>query len=168
MATSTETTVSNAIVGAIQGIYATLGFDSSPGNVKAYPIEVEREEKHTSYLMAESSSTKVVRCWSVDVRAQDAFFAADVQAVPNREYTIIVTGYYELGVNGAGYALLVQHARKVRQAILALNTNLSETVDWTEVGAPLDIIRTSAFDVDKGEILVGTMTYTAFRRNPDF
>ena len=166
MATSTEATVNAALVGAIQGIYSSLGFDASPGNVKAYPIEFEREEENTSYLMSTCSSTKVVRCWSVDVRANDAFFAVD--NVANREYQIDILGYYEIGVNGSGYSLLVDHSRKVRKAIIDLGTSLSGTVDWTEAGTPLDIAKESAFDVSKGEILIGAISYTALKRNPDY
>jgi hypothetical protein len=131
MATSTETTVRNVILTAIQDIATTeLGFEKTNGNVRAYPLEFagRDEDAKVEYLMSDVSgeSEKQLRCWAVKVTAQDNLFA-DFEANAYRNYGILVRGYYWPEEPNTA----IDHARKVREAIKDLETSLSATVDRT-------------------------------------
>ena len=163
---STETTVRDAIVGAIQDISDTLEFDDLDGNVHDYLLEHERGERDASYLMANVGGKKKVRAWGVWVVGDDDWYTTG--NLTKRNYVIRVVGYYDIGVDGEGAQDLVTASRKVRQAIKGLQVNLSGTVDRVIDIQPLQIQRTRGVNPGIGEILVGTMVITADKRNPDF
>lgn len=165
MAVSTERTVRDVLVAAIQGISASLGFDKSPGNVKDYPLEMHRaDSRKTKYLAAQVAGKQEARAWAVDVRGSDEPYA--MGNVKQRTYAIRVIGYYDQrGDSGDNYTTLIDHARLVRQAIHALGIDISGTVTRIPDASAFDYAVVSS---DFGEIYVATMTMTAVRNNPDF
>lgn len=163
---STENTVRDAIVGAIQDISDSLGFDDLDGNVHDYLLEHERAERDAAYLMANVGGKKKVRAWGVWVVGDDDWYTTG--NLTKRNYTIRVVGYYEVGADGEGAQDLVTASRLVRQAIKGLTVNLSGTVDRVIDIQPLAIERRSGVNPSIGAILVGTMVITADKRNPDF
>lgn len=167
MATSTEATVREAIVEAIQGIaQSDLGFDYPAGNVKDYLIDYAREEDVAAYLMSAVGGKKAVRCWAVEVLGDDDWFASNNVTI--RNYQITIRGYYELGTEGTGSKLIIDHARKVRGAIRALSSTLGNRVDKINDTSALSREIVGGVDPSIGRILVGTMVYSAERRGPDF
>lgn len=164
---STEAGVSSAIVSAVQAIaVSTLGFDDANGNVRDYLLEHVADEKQSSYLIANVSSAKKVRCWACFVTANDVPFA--VGNITERFYNIQIVGYYEIGQNGDGAKTLASHSRSVRNAIRGIGISLSGTVDRIVSVSDFTIDKISGVDPSKGEILVGKYNIQAAKRNPDF
>lgn len=163
MAVSTEKTVRDVIVAAIRGVAGDLGFAEPAGNVKDYPLEMHQVEKIPGYLKAKVGNEVVQRAWAVDVRGFDEPFA--LGRVAKRTYAVTITGYYEKGVDGENYKALVDGARVIRGALNALSPSFGGTVTQILSAGGLDIreLETSA-----GRLLVGVMTYSALRTNPDF
>jgi len=166
MATSTEESVRQVIVDALKAITQTdLEFDSPSGNVKDYLLSYEAEELKTKYLTAQVSGKRKVRCWAVDVRGNDDWYAAG--NITKRVYTINIEAYYSLGVDGEGVKAMIKHARKVRSAIKGLTSTLSGTVDIVRSTGEIEISQESGTEAE-GSILVGRMVYQAERVNPSF
>lgn len=161
---SKESDVRGAIVTAIQGIYSTLGFAESPGNVKPYLFKNELPSKAGEFLSAKiaGETQKRVRAWGVEVIAQELYSA--VSEIPTRLYTITVEGYY--GAHGSTpINTLIDHALLVRGAIDGLTSRISNTVDRTVSVADLDVSRLETSEVPI-EIFVGRMVYSAEKYNP--
>lgn len=165
MAISTERTVRDVLVAAIQGISKDLGFDKAPGNVKDYPLEMHRaDSRKTKYLAAQVAGKQEARAWAVDVRGSDEPYA--MGGIYQRTYAIRIQGYYDQkGDSADNYKMLVNHARLVRNAIKSLGINLSGTVTRIPDASAFDY---GVLSSDFGEIYVATMTMTAIRNNPDF
>jgi len=167
MALSTEETVRQALVEAIEAIAVSgLGFDQAGGNVKEYPLDLEAKEDVPDYLTALVGGEPVVRCWSVFVTASEDWLAED--GVGIRRYTVKFEAYYEVETAGAGANLIVEHARKVRGAIRSLGSMLGGRVDTMAPISEVQISRLSGVEPSDGQILVATFGFTAERRNPDF
>lgn len=165
---STEDTVRAALVGAIQGIYSTLGFSSEDGNVKSYLLEEEIAERNTAYLMAAVSGVTApqVRAWAVQVYGREDWTEAFSRQAGKRYYRIVVDGYYGMhGTTPINTALT--HARKVREAIKGLNLNLSGTVDrLSNISEPeADRIFPNNIPVEVWRL---RMTAEAEKQNPDW
>ena len=168
MTTSTDTSVREAIMTAIGDIAVVdLGFDAQGlPNIRDYPLEHERAEARTEYLMTDIGAEKVVRAISVWVLSKDDWHGTgDLQ---RREYRIEVALYYDIGFEGSGAKLLVDHARKIRGAIRLMTCTLDDTVDLVSDSSELSISRLSGVDPSIGEILVGSMQWDAVKLNPDF
>lgn len=167
MATSTEATVRDVIVTALRAIAVTsLGFQDTNGNIRDYPIEFEKEELRTSYLSSTVAGRKVVRCWSVDVRAREEFSATSDNGIMTRFYGVTVKGYYDIGVGGEGYRDIIDHGRKVREAIRDLGIGLSGTVSRWVVNDEMSIGLEPAGA--SGNVIVGVLQYVFERANPDW
>lgn len=167
MATSTETTVRNAIVSAIRAIAVSkLGFQQPDGNVHDYLLEHEQPERDAEYLMADVNGERKVRAWGVWVTADDDWLGTG--GLVRRGYTVRIMGYYEIGAAGEGAQALEEGARKIREALKDMTTTLNGTVDRTIDVSPLTIARAANLNASEVAILVGTMTIQADRRNPDF
>lgn len=165
MATSTEETVRNVIVTAIRAIaQSNLEFDDRNGNIRDYPLEWHQDEQRTGYLMASVGGKKIPRAWAVDVLGYDEPFA--LGNIPQRTYQIRVVGYYGKGVDGTAYHAMIEHARKIRGAIKDLTSNLGGTANLIKSATGLSLAE--RLDSDVGRLIVGTMTYSALRTNPDF
>lgn len=169
MAVSTEETVRDVIVAAFRAIATDidgLEFSEPEGNIKDYFLEFEDEALAAKYLMANIDGKKVVRCIAVDVRGNDDWWAAG--DMTKRRYSIRVRMYYERGISGEGYRLMVKHARKLRGAIRGLTMSLGGTVSLVSSTGEIDVQQARGVDPVPGVILVGTMAYVAERTNPDF
>ncbi len=167
MALSTEETVRNAIVGAIQGVAEELGFDAPNGNVRDYLLEYHQDGAFPEYLMADiDGGRRGVRVWAVDVVLSDNWFAAN--NLTERTYTITVEGFEDLGVRGAGVRKLCRNHRIICGAIRALYSNLGGTVDLVESASELRRDVVSGFDTVEGKLLKGMWTYVASKENPDY
>lgn len=167
MATSTEETVRQEIVDAIRGIATSdLGFSEPEGNVKDYLFEFEADEFQAAYLMAKVDGQNVVRCWAVDVRGNDDWFAAG--NITKRTYSIRIRAYYDFGVEGEGFKAMIEGARKVRNAIRLLGSRLGNRVDIVRsTGEIVPDVLTGVESIP-GKVLTGDMDYVAEKNNPDF
>ena len=164
---STETTVRNVIVAAIQAIAVTdLGFDNANGNVKDYLIDWERPEKYAQYLYSSVATQKVVRCWAVQVAGHDEWYATGNQTA--RTYTIDVVAYYQWQSGGTDINTLTDHARKVRNAIRGLQSNLGGTVDRVLSNTPFTTELKDGLDDKLGLLIEGRTTYVADVVSPDW
>lgn len=165
---STERTVADEILGAMREIARPgLGFDAVEGNIKDYPLEFEAGEQRGGYLRALVDGVLTARCWCVDVRSREVLKGTG--GLLERTYDIAVMGYYEKGVGGTGYRLLIDHARAVRRAMYDLSPTLGGRVDLMEDGGELEIAeQLDPGNVARGGLLVGRMQWSAIRRNPDF
>lgn len=123
---STEATVRNAIVAAIEAVYADLGFDDVDGNVKDYLPEYHHKENIPGYFMAMVSGKNIARVVAVQVLAGEDDFTST--SVVRRSYQITIKGFYEVGEEGEGINALLSGMSKVREAIFGMGTNLSSTV----------------------------------------
>lgn len=164
MAVSTERTVRNVLIGALQEIAQDgLGFDLPGGNVKPYPLEMVPKELQTDYLTTEVEGHKVARCWAVDVQGHDTPFA--MGNIQTREYSVRIIGYYGVDEDPDNYTLLIDHARAVREAIKDLGINLSGTITRILGTQPFAF---SVVSSEFGDLYVGEMRLTAERTNPDY
>lgn len=163
--TSTEATVRNTLVAAIQGIASDLGFDEAKGNVKDYPLDYHTGERLQTYLMASVDGKREPRAWAVDVKGSEEWVAMNNTTM--RTYLVRVIGYYAEGIDGDNYKLLIDHATKVRGAIVGLYVNLGGVVDRVSKMTPLSHSKRSGIDGNR-DIWVGEMTMTAERKNPSF
>lgn len=166
MPTSTEATVSAAVVAAIEGIWADLGFDRAPGNVKGYRFQDTAEEDRGQFLMSSVGGRQRVRVWSVWVTASDEYWA--LEQVMLRKYQIQIDAYYGASTNGDGAILIRDHATKVRGALRDLGSTLGGVVDRTEVMPPIQVVEFARVDAPDGNIMRGSFTVIADKRNPDF
>lgn len=165
MATSTEATVRNVLIAMIQGIaQSSLGFDAPLGNVRAYPLEMHLAEQAPTYLKAKVDGKQIPRAWAVDVQGHDLPFA--MRNIAKRDYVIRIIGYYGKDAEGTAYHALIDGARAIRGAFNALTPTLSSTVTRITGGSPLAINEVDGGD--SGQLLVGVLTYTAEKTNPDF
>lgn len=132
---STEATVRDKLVTAIQGIAVTkLGFRDTNGNVQNRLLDFagRLEEAKLEFLMAyvAGKAKKQLRCWAVQVTAEDDLFA-DFASNLFRTYDILIRGYYwPDDVNTA-----IDGARYIREAIQGLSTTLDGEVDRTLIVA---------------------------------
>ena len=165
---STEAGLRSELVSAIQAIAVTkLGFDIAGGNVKDYLLEHEQDEKQVSYLMASVAGVKKVRVWFVWVTASDNFFA--LGGITQRRYEIIIAGFAEAGIAGAGAKYLIDGANSIRNAIRTSTTiTINSKVNHIESNTPIDIVPYFGVDPKAGKILLGSMRYTAIKNNPDW
>jgi len=169
MAISREDTLRREVVIALQEIAVRLlGFDvQAEPNIKDYPLEGERDEAITSYLMTDIGGRKELRAIAVNVMAKDEWLDATGR-LQQREYTVEVTQYYGVGTKGEGWKLVIDHARYIRQAIKDMNRNLNGLVDYVNSVAELSIEKESGIGPSIGEMLVGKQGWTAIKQNPDF
>ena len=161
---NTEADVRAAVVAGIKGIYATLGFKTSPGNVHEYLLDKERKGKLGDYLATalDGVTPLRIRAWGVEVLAHEEYFA--VREIPTRHYSITVQGYY--GAHGTNPVnTLIDHARHVRKAIYDLTSRISSTVDRTVAVTDVEIERLDNDEIPD-EVYVGTFVYTAEKYNP--
>lgn len=166
MGISTEETVRNAIVSALESVANTdLEFDEPSGNIKSYLLRYEAPERNSNYLMAFSGGKKKVKAWGVEVKGNDDYYSTG--NLTKRTYNITIEGYYSVGINGQGVNDIIKHARKVRAAIKGLTTNLGGTVDYVQSTGAVDVNLLEGIDAE-GRILVGQMLYVAERINPDY
>jgi len=166
---STEDTVRSPIIAGIQSIATTsLGFADSGGNIQSKLLEFagRTENAKLAFLMANitGKSDKQLRCWAVQVTAQDNLFA-DFASNANRLYLILVRGYYwPEEVNMA-----IQHARYVRGAIKDLGTTLSSTVDRTlETLQSIPTIERAPDGIPSEEMCIVDLELTAEARPAQF
>lgn len=157
---STEETVRDVIVQAIKDIaQKDLGFDAIDGNVRDYLLDHERPENYAGYLMADCDNQKIPAAWGVQVTGTENFYA--LGETRRRFYNILVEGYRGLGVNGEGIKTLIEHARKVRQAILNLDIHLDQTVTRVLETVQSEPVARESGDVDTGIILVSQFIMSA-------
>lgn len=168
MAESTETTVRNTIVSALEAIAQSgLGFDCVSGKIWPYLLNWERDEQKVNYLMSEINGASQVRAWGVQVLSSESLDIGG-GTITRRTYSILVRGYYEFGFNGSGINALIDGSRKVREAIKNLGVRLSGTVDTIEAAGTLILEELSGEDVAGGRLITGSLNYTATRGNPDY
>ena len=126
---STATNVREALRDAIRGIETTLGFNNDDfSQIHEYLLEHEITELRTGYLKGElSDGTLATRAIGIQVLEEDTHdqLFADVT---NRIYQIEIELYYDVGSNGSGVQAMITAARKIRQAIKGMATELSSTV----------------------------------------
>lgn len=128
---STESTVRAAIVSAIQAVAVSdLGFSNANGNVKSYLVEFQQRDEIDEYFSAavSGSTDPQVRAWAVQVVGSDEPLTTATDET-QRQYSITVRAYYELGVDGTGVNLMIDHARAVREALKEMADYLGNTVD---------------------------------------
>lgn len=168
MADSTEATVRLELVKTIQAIAQTdLGFDNIGGNVREYLLDYEATPNRPLYLMASCGAKKTLRVWGVMVSGADQFLGSG--GLTQRIYNITIRGYYDVGTNGTGINLLLEHRRKIAGAIMNAGTTLRDTVTFIDspgVDQPQKV--SSGLDKEPGEMLVGSITYRATRRAPTY
>jgi hypothetical protein len=164
VATSTDETVREKIVAAIQGVAGELGFDDVGGNVQEYPLEFHQAESPASYLSALVGGKQEPRAWAVDVGSFDEWKTTENGLV--RTYLIRVLAYYVDVPKGANYLLMKNHASKVRGAITALDSNLGGVVSMVTRGTQMGIKKVPG--VASLKLLMGEMNWTALKINPDF
>jgi hypothetical protein len=165
MATSTEATVRTVIVNAIRAIaQSDLGFDEPNGNIREYPLEFHQNEQRTSYLMAKVNGVQTARAWAVDVIGYDEPFA--LGGISKRTYQIRILAYYGKGVDGVAYHAMIDHARKIREAMNGLTNNIGGTANL--ISSATGLVPGEQIDSDVGRLITGTMTYAATRTNPDY
>lgn len=163
MAVSTEATVRDVIVAAIQGVAADIGFADPVGNVKDYLLEFHQDEQVAAYLRARVGNQFIPYAWAVQVLGYDEPFA--MRGVAKRTYEITIEGYRIKGVDGAPWNDLINAARVIRGEINDISPSLSGTATLIRSAVGLN---PSFRDTQAGTLVVGTMRYTAERTNPDF
>lgn len=167
MSISTEKTVREEIVTAIKTVAnEKLGYalHSTP-NIHEYLLEFEQPEYELNYLVADTVEGKKVRAWGVQVVGDDDYY--NTGGITIRNYTVIVQGYYDLGIDGAGVNTLIEHTRAVRRAILDIGSNLNHTVDRTTDMTPLSLGK-QLVEGYGAQVVIGRFVLTAEKRNPGF
>lgn len=168
MAISTEETVRGVVVQAIQAIAQEgLGFDTPNGNVKGYLLDYEHPAKVRQYLMASVGARQQIQAWGVMVSAADVFVGTG--GLVQRTYTIVVEGYYDLGLEGAGINSILVAARRIAAQLKNIGTSLYQTVDF--VSNPVfesPQVVPSGIEKNSGQMVKARITYTASRKNPNF
>lgn len=155
------------IVAAIKAIAVSdLGFEQQQGNVRDYLLDYEAKSKAASYLAAMVDGAQVVRCWAVQVLSNEEWHGAN--NLMKRTYQITIRGYYAVGADGEGVNAIIDGALKIQGAIRSLNSNLSLTVDTVRSTDDLGLSVQGGSDSEDGEILVGTMRYTAEKTGADY
>lgn len=121
----------NAVIKtAIEGIYSTLGFINSPGNVHGYLLdhEPERGTRRGEYLFADTNKGRIIRAWGVhtEIAQQEPRDTSDA----NLEQTLetIIEGYYGVYDSTNPTETLISHGVAIRDAIWALGLDLSNKV----------------------------------------
>lgn len=166
---NTEEDVRSAIVIAIQGVYAALGFKNSPGNIKSYLLEEELADDVSGYLMTEliGEDRKKARAIGVQVYANEDVSRGFSEQV-NRFYLVRVRFYY--GVYGSTpINTMISAARACRKALIDLGGKLGGAVDSVTSVSPF--IPDAGFQDAEGvnEILMtGGFELIAEKYNPDW
>lgn len=164
---STDESVRDVLVNAIKAIAVTkLDFDANSGNVKDYLLDYELEEHKSAYLMARSKNKQKIRAWGVNVRSKDEWFAAN--DIMRRTYFITLKAYYGIEAEGQAFKDLIEHLRKVREAIKNLHSTLSGTVDLIAQVDFGNISLVTNTDAGLPAMYEATLEYVAEKRNPDW
>jgi len=154
---STEADVRSAIVTQLETDYADFGFDNSPGNIKAYLPEGHEVEDLPAYFKATVSSKKISRVIAVRVTFEEVLFTTNNQA--ERTYNILIQVYSKAANDGSGEQFVIEGARKVLNSLRSINTDLSNTVDFTDdffISEP-----TKVFFPELEEMMLVELTSTA-------
>lgn len=157
--------VRGVVVGAIEGIYSSLGFSVSPGNVHEYLLEHETEERQTEYLKADISEGRFIRAWGVHVETSErARDTNDANLI--RDYNIVIEGYYGLYDNTNPVPTLISHAELVRKAIWDLGLQLSNKVDYSRQinVSPISLTKTA----ESEDFWSISMQMETIKINPDW
>lgn len=162
MANDTDS-VRAAIVTAIEGIATSkLGFDTEHPNVKNILLDEEIGANVTKYLSARVGGKRgIVRAWGVQTLGRE-FPASNNEIKLERAVRVLIEGYY--GVYGESPINLARtHASKVKEAIVGIDFDLSNTVStYLEIGE-VDYEKLLIEDVDR-EIYKVFFEVSAFTR----
>lgn len=161
---STEAYLRDTIVTALEAIAVTkLGFEAGSINIRNYLYEHVADALKSNYLACTIAGVKKAQAWSVWVNATDEYYA--LGNVYKRFYNTVITGYVELGADGAGAKYLIDSANSIRSMLL--NLNLSGVVDTSQVISAINI--NNAFGSNNfGSILTGEISFSSYKESPNF
>jgi len=152
--------VRTALVTAVEAIGVTkLGFDTGHVNIKSYLLSDEITEKIVDYLLTQVDGEPLVRAWAFRVDADEEIIAAGGKL--QRNYQITCEGYY--GVDGeTPVNLILEHASKVKEAIVGMGIDMSDTVSSRlEMGA-VSVERETLSQSGTSDIYIARFIINAF------
>ena len=166
-----EATIRDEIVSIIQGIaVSNLGFDDTSGNVKSYLSDFHEPALIADYHMANIDGEKEARAWGVQVTAgTPALFFTTTPVKTQRLYTILIRGYYDLGQDGAGVNLIIDHSTDILSAIRDGTTEINNTVDLVnEVGEVVPSVEAAPDTLPREQLVVADIVINAAREAATF
>jgi hypothetical protein len=164
MSISHESTLRNGIVKALKESALYFGFDKQGGNIKDYLIDYETGENRTAYLMSDVSGRKLARAIGVQVEGDDAEIGAG--QLRERTYRVTVQIYQAIETNGAGINSLIDNLVVARKVILDMGATLNSMVNL--IRNPISSSLSRRSDLGTDIILVGTISFSAIKRQPNY